>query len=260
MNSYSVEKIIGVLALLPPMGFVLALTQQYTFLKTVGVEPFDILQIGDLILSSALFVLPMVAFTAVVFAFQGWGDLFLGVPSPAPLFGETGGLYDRIVNFIFFGMIYLTAFLYATLGLQPSIGAFSLYFVVWKIVFHNFISYIALLPRAIALGITVYSLLVVLLAADGTIRAFSVRSGATNSAKVQLASAKYFENALELTRNYSTGALTVNRGEKSILFIDNDGYTLLYPLNTDPPKGLACILFEFCSFSSWTYSKKREPS
>ncbi|MEY8801881.1 hypothetical protein AB9K35_16325 [Leisingera sp. XS_AS12] len=231
------EKIAGLLTLIPAAGFILALSHQYAFLKTLGVSPFDVLQISDMVLLSAIYVLPACAGFFVIMLLQGWGDFFSGAKPSNIRAKSNSPQRSDIFDYIFLGTIYFGAFIFTLFGAAPEIGAFFLILVLWRFILglikphiEHFLSDTALTAMA------AYTLIISLFISQAVNQSFGIQSGSATLPVVQIAQEEESDATFELVANYSGGILYLSRDKGIITFLDDNNSRLIFRFDPEPPR------------------------
>lgn len=235
------------LALLPIIGFVLALCYEGAFFFFLDIELRQVLTLTDIVEASALKILP-----AIPFLFIG---AWVGSSDPLP---QAANNRQRVRNFFLSGpeyfiklMVYFSAGMYFLFGVGAQFG-----FVASVLVIVGFIGRIAIFPalrdlsRKTVVAVWFVVVITVIFFSMGQSDAHSIRMGDRSDLPF-ITSEKMTQDTvvdeLRLVRRLSSGVLVTATTGDRLWFIANDGSSILtFKMDTTPFRGVLCGGLGWC--------------
>lgn len=246
------ENLIRLIPIVPSIGFVLALCQEFAFFWHLGVNPNDLMTVGDIVRVSVFNVLPVVPLVLLSI----WLNDYERYSGPTKTTREKiYAAYDSGGSYLFVAIISFSAFAFLLFGWSPVIGTLMTY--IWLILLF---ARIVIVPMFIQYEVPykalvfIYLLMCVVFAGYGAVDALQIRSGdrsnlpRLNDHELEIVSAE----PLFVLKTFSNGVLVGTDVRDKIWFVsDSLSRTLEFNINPNPYAGFLCNSFEWCAFSGW---------
>lgn len=243
----------AILAAIPALGFVLAISKEASFFYFLGVDMGQILDTSDIIRSSALNVLPAIPILLLSLLSFTFSSLIVTTGQEKKIEVIT----SDVVYYIMLATIVLSAGAFLLLGIAPESAVFSIAVLVFLVLIREFVR----LGKPLGASFRAYIASMVLLLvvgnfiASGALLAFKVRSGNLLSFPLfeDSSSSSETQSEVRLIRRFSEGVLLLDYQNKLIYYKHNtERLRLTYNLKTEPYRGLFCYSLGWCWASGWT--------